>query len=89
MSASKNHFAMRSRGRSALRPKTIRVRQVSRVHTRIDLRPRRRLLYVATALSLLAFGVSSALQKRNCPEGGLRLDSGVTCDYTVLKPQSL
>lgn len=44
-----------------------------------------RLLYAVTILAVMAFGVGAALKERNCPEGGLRLDSGVRCDYTVLE----
>jgi hypothetical protein len=43
------------------------------------------LLYVVTILAVMAFGVGAALKEGNCPEGGLRLDSGVRCDYTVLE----
>lgn len=44
-----------------------------------------RLLYAVTVIALMTYAVGAALKERNCPEGGLRLDSGVRCDYTILE----
>lgn len=55
------------------------------MYKRLRSQPRRRLLYFATGASLIAFTVGSTLKDRNCPEGWNRVDSGVTCDYTVLE----